>query len=85
MKAVAPHGQGRVQQALDALVPVADRFPHLAAIAYDLACYGSRLGRLAEARAWLARAFEGEDAKRWKLMALEDQDLKALWQSGDGA
>jgi thioredoxin-like negative regulator of GroEL len=79
MNSIALHRQGLFQQAWDTLVPVADRFPHVAAIAYDLACHGCRLGRLADAREWLARAFAGEDATRWKLMALDDPDLEPLW------
>jgi hypothetical protein len=71
----------RVQEAWDTLLPIAEKFPHVPAVAYDLACYACRLGRLAEAREWLGRVFEGTDGNRWKLMALDDPDLEPLWKA----
>jgi tetratricopeptide (TPR) repeat protein len=80
MRSIALHGLSRFQEAWDTLLPVADRFPHVPAIAYDLACYACRLGRPAEARDWLGRVFAAEDAERWRLMALDDPDLEPLWK-----
>lgn len=71
-------------KAWDTLLPVADQFPHVQAITYDLACYACQLGRLVEAQDWLARAFAGRDSERWKLMALEDPDLEPLWKEIPG-
>ncbi len=78
MQGIALHGLGRFQEAWDCLLPAADKFPHVPAVAYDLACYTCRLGRLEDAHYWLARTFEGEDAQGWKLMAREHPDLEGL-------
>ena len=77
-KSIALRGLNRPQAAWDTLLPVSDRFAHVTAIAYDLACYACRLGRLTEARHWLRRVFASEDAARWKAMAARDPDLEAL-------
>ena len=47
---------------------------------YNLACYECQLGRLSEAKQWLARAFPLADARKIRAMALEDLDLKPLWK-----
>ena len=46
-------------------------------IHYNLACYACLLGDHAEARRRLHLAFKME--KKWKMAALEDEDLKTLW------
>jgi tetratricopeptide (TPR) repeat protein len=51
--------------------------PAVGEIQFNLACYRAQLGRLAEAKAHLKRAIELEP--RFKLMALEDQDLAPIW------
>lgn len=48
-------------------------------IRYNLACYCAQLERLNEARQWLKQAFDIGDAKKLKLMALDDPDLEPLW------
>ncbi len=70
---------GRREQAYRTLTDAAKRFPQDEIILYDLACVCCLLGRIAEARDWLARAIEaGGDAI--KLRALDDPDLEPLWQ-----
>ena len=70
---------GGVAQALDALLPAADRIPTEPYIPYNLACYACQLGRQREALAWLDRAFKVGNKAELKSEALEDEDLKSLW------
>lgn len=70
---------GSVQAAWDVLFPVAKKFPGVPLISYNLACYACQLGQKDVARQWLQNAFVAGDAARFKLMALQDSDLKPLW------
>ena len=47
-------------------------------IPYNIACYACQLGDYDEAREWLIKAFELEDAKRLLKTALADTDLKPM-------
>ncbi len=71
---------GSVQAAFDILQPMAEKFPEEPTIPYNLACYVCQLGRLAEARKWLKRAFAAGNITQLKLMALDDRDLQPLWK-----
>ena len=71
---------GSEQAAFDILQPVSERFPDEPTIPYNLACYVCQLGNLPEARKWLKRAFAIGGRKEMKLMALNDADLKPLWE-----
>jgi predicted Zn-dependent protease len=71
---------GSVQAAFDILHPMAERFPDEPTIPYNLSCYACQLGRLADARHWLKRAFAVGNVKPLKMMALDDRDLEALWE-----
>jgi hypothetical protein len=87
-KSQALHELKRTREAWDNLLPVADKFTQMRAdrhvIPYNLARYGCRLGRLAEARAWLTWAFTvSSDAPALKLRALEEPDLGTLWLAID--
>ena len=77
--AYALHELKRTQEAWNALLPAADRFPDQWVFPYNLACYACQMGRLDDAREWLERAFALGDAKALKLEALDDPDLAALW------
>ena len=46
---------------------------------YNLACYECQLGRLTVARRWLEAAYELGGTREMKLMALDDEDLRPLW------
>ena len=74
---------GGVQAAYDALKPAAERLSDLEQVTFNLACYACQLGRLQEAREWLAKAFAAaERSGRVKLRrqeALEEADLQPLW------
>src|SRR5262245_13928258 len=78
--AFALHEMKRTQEAWGVLLPVATKFPRESTIPYNLACYAAQLGRLVEARDWLAQAFQVGNAKELKLQALDDPDLAPLWQ-----
>ena len=56
-------------------------FPTEWAIQYNLACYCAQLGQLDAAQEYLGKSYELGDAKQIKLMALDDEDLKPLWES----
>ena len=71
---------GNEQAAFDILQPVAKKFPDEPTIPYNLACYTCQIGRLEEARRWLARALKIGNVRQLKLMALTDSDLKPLWK-----
>lgn len=75
----ALHELGRTREAWENLLAVAEKFPREPTILYNLACYSCRLGYLPEALKLLEKVFEDSDAKRLKLMALEDRDLEPLW------
>ena len=68
-----------LQQAWEALLPAYEKFPHEPTIAYNLSCYACQMQQLDQARAWMKRALKSGDKQKIKRMALEDQDLEALW------
>ena len=74
------HELRRTQEAREQLLPAADRFPKESIIPYNLACYDCQLGRLAEAREWLALAMALGPREEIVTLALKDVDLKPLWQ-----
>jgi uncharacterized protein HemY len=78
-KAYALHELKRTQEAWDLLFPVAEKFPKDPTVKYNLACYGTQLGRLWEAEQWIKLAFTVGNEKDLRTMALQDPDLKALW------
>jgi len=55
-------------------------FPTEWSIQYNLACYCAQLGQLDAAREHLGKSYELGDAQQIKLMALDDEDLKPLWE-----
>jgi len=74
----ALHELKRTEEALAELLPLADRFPDIGTIPYNLACYTCRLGRLEETRDWLRRAFKLRGKKATLAMALTDPDLEGI-------
>jgi tetratricopeptide (TPR) repeat protein len=71
---------GSIQAAWEVLRPAADKFPREELIPYNLACYACQMLRLDEARAWLRQALATGDRERCRSMALQDEDLRPLWQ-----
>lgn len=76
----ALHELKRTAEARDHLLKIVDKFPDGATMRYNIACYECQLGRLAEARQWLAKAFRLGDKQKMRAMALEDLDLQPLWK-----
>ncbi len=73
------HEMKQTQDAWNALFAVRERFPKVAAIPYNLACYACKLGRLDDSRKWLRKAVAlGGD--QFKRMALTESDLEPLWE-----
>jgi tetratricopeptide (TPR) repeat protein len=72
---------GRTQEAFDCVSGVMKRFPENAILRYNLACYACQLGMMDVAKMWFGEAFELDDKKELKLMALEDPDLKPMWET----
>jgi predicted Zn-dependent protease len=78
-EAFALHELKRTQEAWDALLPAAGKFPKVSLIPYNLACYACQLGRSDEARKLLRFAMQIGDAKEVRRMAMSDRDLEPLW------
>ena len=70
---------GGVEKAKAVLLEAAKLFPDDDMIQYNLACYCAQLGQLDAAQEYLDKSYELGDAKQIKLMALDDEDLKPLW------
>ena len=71
---------GGIEKAKPVLEEAAKLFPSDSMIQYNLACYCSQLGQLEAAQEHLHKSYELGDAKQIKLMALDDEDLKPLWE-----
>ena len=63
--------------ARDILVASLSKFPRDAIIYYNLACYDCQLGQIASAKQYLKQAFRIDP--NWRSQALDDEDLKPLW------
>jgi hypothetical protein len=61
------------------LFEAAELFPGDSTIQYHLACYCAQLGQLDAAQEYLDKSYELGDAQKIKLIALDDDDLKPLW------
>ena len=70
---------GGIEKAKPVLLEAAKLFPDDDMIQYNLACYCAQLGQLDAAQEHLHKSYELGDAKQIKLMALDDEDLKPLW------
>lgn len=68
-----------VQAAKEILFTAESKFPTEAIIKYNLACYECVLGNVESAKEYLKRTFSIDP--NWRLQALDDEDLKPLWDS----
>jgi tetratricopeptide (TPR) repeat protein len=82
-RSFALHELQRTQEAYDHLLPVATKFRKVWTIPYNLACYCAQLGRLEECQKWFKTAM-GIDEHTVKREAIDDPDLKPLWDSMSG-
>ena len=73
---------GGVEKAKLLLLEAAKLFPGDDTVQYNLACYCAQLGQLDAAQEYLDKSYELGDAQKIKLMALDDEDLKPLWEAG---
>ncbi len=78
-RSFALHEMGRTEEAWQQLLPAARQFPRDFIIPYNLACYACQLGQLTEAWEWYKRAHQLAAPGVVSRMALEDKDLKPLW------
>jgi tetratricopeptide (TPR) repeat protein len=70
---------GGLIQAREALLSAHEKFPEEAIIPYNLSCYACQLNDLDEARTWFRRAMELGEPDKLKQLALDDDDLRPLW------
>jgi len=82
-RSFALHELHRTQAAFDQLLPVADKFPGVWTIPYNLACYASQLQHFEPAQRWLNQAI-AIGGKKVREAAAADPDLKPLWDSLGG-
>ena len=68
-----------LQAAKEILSNAESKFPKDAIIKYNLACYCCQLGESENAKNYLKTAFEIDST--WRLKALDDEDLRPLWDS----
>ena len=78
-RSYALHELKRTSEARDLLLPALKRFPKNETIPYNLACYECQLGDVDAARDWLRRAMKLRKPSELKAQALDDPDLKPLW------
>ena len=74
------HELNRTAEALAVLEPVSELFPDQFVISYNLACYHCQLGNGESSLKWLKEAMAKSDREEIREMALNDPDLKPLWQ-----
>jgi predicted Zn-dependent protease len=83
-RSYALHELKLTREAYEALLPAQTKFPRNWLIQYNLACYCCRLREFERAQVFLDRACKLGDADSIKVnvkeMALQDKDLKELWE-----
>jgi Tfp pilus assembly protein PilF len=68
-----------IHAAKEILLNAESKFPKEGSIKYNLACYFCQTGEIQKAKNYLEKAFEID--LNWRMTALEDEDLKPLWES----
>jgi len=68
-----------IQAAKEILLNAESKSPKEAIIKYNLACYCCQLEEVQYAKDYLREIFEIDSA--WRLRALDDEDLRPLWDS----
>lgn len=72
------HELKRTREAMNQLLPAAEKFPRAMVIPYNLACYACQLGDFEEACGWLKRAAGLVGKEVVARMASGDPDLDAI-------
>jgi len=75
--------EGSIEQAEGILLEAHQKFPKEYLFPFNLACYCSQQNRFEEAQAWLKKAM-ALDEMVVKKLAMEDEDLKPLWDNMSG-
>jgi hypothetical protein len=82
-RATALHRLGR-PEAREVLLQAVDAAGEDWAVFYELARFSCLVGRVPEAKIWMAKAFDATKdaaaAGRLKALALEDGDLEGVWK-----
>jgi Flp pilus assembly protein TadD len=68
-----------IHAAKEILLNAEAKFPKEGIIKYNLACYSCQTGDMETAKNYLKKAFEID--LNWRTAALEDEDLRPLWDS----
>jgi hypothetical protein len=74
---------GGIPKAKDILLKAEPKFPKIFLFPYNLACYCSQLSEFDDARTWIKKAMAIND-KAVKKIAVDDPDLKPLWDNMNG-
>ena len=77
--AYATRHENSIKAAKEILLNAERKFPKEAVIKYNLACYCCQLAEIGSAKNYLEKAFEID--LNWRLKALDDEDLRLLWDS----
>jgi len=77
--AYATRRANSIKAAKQILLNAESKFPNEAIIKYNLACYFCQTAEIQNAKNYLKKAFEIDSS--WRLKALDDEDLKPLWDS----
>jgi Flp pilus assembly protein TadD len=75
----ALHELKRTREARENAVSALPRFPEYAVLRYNLACYECQLGNMEQARKRLVEAFALPGGEELREGAVEDPDLRELW------
>jgi tetratricopeptide (TPR) repeat protein len=79
-RSYALHELKQTREAFEALLPALAEFPENWLVQYNLACYCCRLKEFDRALSFLEQACALGDMKEVRAMALQDSDLRELWE-----
>jgi hypothetical protein len=77
--AFATRRANSINAAKQILLNAESRFPNEAIIKYNLACYCCQTQDIETAKSYLKKTFAIDSS--WRLKALDDEDLRPLWDS----
>ena len=74
-----PEELNQIAAAREILLNAEAKFPKEAIIKYNLACYFCQTEDIKTAKNYLKKTFEIDS--NWRMAALDDEDLRPLWDS----